>query len=261
MKVLFIGDVVGRPGRDAFFEMLPGLRALHGPFDFVIVNGENSADGRGITAKIMNEYFRAGVDVITSGNHIWDKREFLTTLDEETRVLRPLNYPPEVPGRGWGVFTGRNGHKLCVVSLQGRVFMPLTDCPFKAMDAVLEEIGALPVFVDFHAEATSEKRVMGHYLDGRVSVLVGTHTHVQTADEEILPGGTAYITDAGMTGAFCSSIGMTYESVLPKFLTSLPTRFEVAAEDQRLNGVVIEIDEESCRACDIRRISLRRGEI
>jgi len=261
MKILFIGDVVGRPGRDAFFEMLPGLRAVHGPFDFIIVNGENSADGRGLTTKIMKEYLHAGVDVVTSGNHIWDKREFVQVLDEEPCVLRPLNYPPEVPGRGWGVFTSPNGKKLAVVSLQGRVFMPLTDCPFKAIDAVLKEVPDVPVFVDFHAEATSEKRVMGHYLDGRVCALVGTHTHVQTADEEVLPGGAAYITDAGMTGAFHSSIGMTYESVLPKFLTSLPTRFEVATEDVRLNGVMIEVDEESCRAIDIKRLAYRFGEI
>ena len=261
MRILFTGDVVGRPGRDAFFSMLPRLRARKGPFDFVIVNGENSAAGRGLTEKVMNEFFDAGVDVITSGNHIWDKREFLPVLDAEPRVLRPLNYPAGVPGRGWGVFTSRSGAKLAVVSLQGRVFMPLIDCPFKAMDALLPQLGDVPVFVDFHAEATSEKRVMGLYLDGRVAALVGTHTHVQTADEEILPGGTAYISDAGMTGAFRGSIGMTYESVLPKFLTALPTRFEVAEEDVRYNGVVIDIDDEYGRACNIERLAFREGEI
>lgn len=261
MRILFIGDIVGRAGRDAFFAMFPRLRRLKGPFDFVIINGENSAAGRGITEKVMKQFFDAGVDGITSGNHIWDKKEFIPKLDEEPRILRPLNYPPGVPGRGWTILTSRSGRKLAVVSLQGRVFMPLTDCPFRAMDEVLKNIGEVSVFVDFHAEATSEKRVMGFYLDGRVAALVGTHTHVQTADEEILPGGTAYITDVGMTGAFRSSIGMTYESVLPKFLTSLPTRFEVAEEDVRLNGVVIDTDDEDGRACNIERLNLRKGEL
>ena len=261
MRILFTGDVVGRPGRDAFFSMLPQLRFCKGPFDFVIVNGENSAAGRGLTEKVMNQFFDAGVDVITSGNHIWDKREFMPLLDAEPRVLRPLNYPSGVPGRGWGVFNSRNGQRLAVVSLQGRVFMPQTDCPFKAMDALLSQLGNVPVFVDFHAEATSEKRVMGLYLDGRIAAIVGTHTHVQTADEEILPSGTAYISDAGMTGAFRGSIGMTYESVLPKFLTSLPTRFEVAEEDVRYNGVIIDIDDEVGCACNIERLAFRQGKI
>lgn len=261
MKVLFIGDIVGRPGRDAFFSMLPALRKLKGPFDFVLINGENSAAGRGITEKIMQEFFAAGVDGITSGNHIWDKRDFYPVLDSEERVLRPLNYPDGVPGHGCTVLTSRTGAKLAVVSLQGRVFMPPVDCPFRAMDKLLENIGDIPVFVDFHAEATSEKRVMGFYLDGRVSALVGTHTHVQTADEEILPRGTAYISDVGMTGPFRSSIGMTYESVLPRFLTSLPARFELADEDVRLNGVIVDIDEEYHAACGIERISYRAGEL
>ena len=166
-----------------------------------------------------------------------------------------------MPGRGWTILAGRNGKRLGVVNIQGRVFMPLTDCPFRAMDEVLPKLGDIPVFVDFHAEATSEKRVMGLYLDGRVSAMVGTHTHVQTADEEILPGGTAYISDVGMTGAFRSSIGMTYESVLPRFLTSLPAKFEVAQEDVRLNGVIVEIDDEDGRACGIERVAIRSGEL
>lgn len=261
MRIFFTGDIVGRPGRETFFSILPKLRTLKGPFDFVIVNGENSAAGRGITEKIMKEFFAAGVDGITSGNHIWDKKDFIPVLNEEPRVLRPLNYPENVPGHGWTILTGRKNQKLMVVSLQGRVFMPLVDCPFRAIDKVLDRAENIPVFVDFHAEATSEKRVMGFYLDGRISVMVGTHTHVQTADEEILPGGTAYITDVGMTGAFHSSIGMTYESVLPKFLTSLPTRFEVAEEDLRLNGVIVDIDDEDGRACNIERICYRVGEL
>ncbi len=261
MRILFIGDIVGRPGRDAFFTMLPKLRAAKGPFDFILLNGENSAAGKGITEKIMREFFTSGVDGITAGNHIWDKKEFMPILDGETRILRPLNYPENVPGRGWTILTSRGGKKLALVCLQGRVFMPLTDCPFRAMDKLLEKIKDIPIFVDFHGEATSEKRVMGHYLDGRVAAIVGTHTHVQTADEEILPSGTAYITDVGMTGAFRSSIGMTYDSVLPKFLTSLPTRFEVAEEDVRLNGVIIDIDDEDGRACNIERIQYRAGEL
>ena len=261
MRILFIGDIVGRPGREAFAAMLPELRAQRGPFDFVIVNGENSAAGRGITEKIMNEFFDEGVDGITSGNHIWDKKDFLPVLVEEPRIVRPLNYPAGVPGRGCAVLTGRNGQKLAIVSLQGRVFMPLVDCPFHAVDELLKTLGNIPVFVDFHAEATSEKRVMGFYLDGRVSAVAGTHTHVQTADEEILPAGTAYITDVGMTGAFRSSIGMTYESVLPRFLTSLPAHFVVAEEDVRLNGIVVDIDDEDGRACSIERLAYRAGEL
>lgn len=261
MRILFIGDIVGRPGREAFAAMLPRLRTLKGPFDFVIVNGENSAGGRGMTEKVMNEFFRMGVDGITSGNHIWDKRDILPVLDSEMRIVRPLNYPEGAAGRGVALLKGKNGKELVIVSLQGRVFMPLTDCPFRAMDRLLETLGDVPVLVDFHAEATSEKRVMGFYLDGRVSALLGTHTHVQTADEEVLPGGTAYITDVGMTGAFKSSIGMTYESVLPRFLTGLPSRFEVAEEDVRLNGVVVDLDDEDGRACGIERLACRSGEL
>ena len=261
MRILFIGDIVGRPGRDLFLDLLPKMRTEKAPLDFVIVNGENSAAGKGITVKIAEQFLSAGVDAITSGNHIWDKKDIFPMLDSEPRILRPLNYPKGVPGHGHAVITSKTGKRLAVVSLQGRVFMPLTDCPFKAMDELLPELGGIPVFVDFHAEATSEKRVMGHYLDGKVAAIVGTHTHVQTADEEILPLGTAYISDVGMTGAFYSSIGMTYESVLPKFLTSMPTRFEVSEQDPRLNGVLIDIDEEYGTATDIRRIVYRLGEL
>lgn len=261
MRVLFVGDVVGRPGRETLLNLLPKIRALKGPIDFTIVNGENSAAGKGITQKIVEQYLAAGVDVITSGNHIWDKRDIMPMLDQESRLLRPLNYPKGVPGHGYTIVTSKNSKKLAVVSLQGRVFMPLIDCPFKTIDELLPSLGDIPIFIDFHAEATSEKRVMAHYLDGRVSALVGTHTHVQTADEEILPSGTAYISDVGMTGSFYSSIGMTYESVLPRFLTSLPTKFEVGEKDLRLNGVLIDIDEEYGMATDIHRLAYKAGEL
>ena len=254
MRILFTGDVVGRPGRDAFFALLPRLRALKGPFDFVIVNGENSAAGHGLTEKIMNEFFSAGVDVLTSGNHIWDKREFLTVLDEEPRVLRPLNYPQGVPGHGWTVAVSRSGKKLAVVSLQGRVFMPLTDCPFKAMDALLPQLNDVPVFVDFHAEATSEKKAMGFYLDGRVTAVLGTHTHVQTADEAVLPNGTAYITDAGMTGAELSVLGVKSELAIEKIKYHAPVKFEESENPCFINGVVIDFDEHNGKANKIIRI-------
>ncbi len=260
MRILFVGDIVGSPGRRTFFALLPLLRRRWGPFDFTIVNGENAAAGRGITAKIAQELFDAGVDAVTSGNHIWDRKDFQDLLDQEPRVLRPLNYPDGVPGQGV-ICLNKGGKELVVVSLQGRVFMPSTDCPFRAMDQLLSQLRrSAPIFVDFHGEATSEKRVMGHYLDGRVAAMVGTHTHVATADEEILPGGTAYITDAGMTGAFRSSIGMTYDSVLPKFLTGLPSHFEVAQEDCRLCGVVVDVDDELGLAVDIRRLMVRLDE-
>ncbi|SMG21038.1 TIGR00282 family metallophosphoesterase [Dethiosulfovibrio salsuginis] len=260
MKVLFIGDMVGKPGRSITGQALPYLREHHGPFDFVIANGENAAAGRGLTAKVAEELFSTGIDCLTSGNHIWDKKEIYPILDQEPRILRPANYPPGCPGQGVSVIK-KGSLSLGVVSLQGRVFMPDIDCPFRCIDGILAELGDVPVFIDFHAEATSEKRVLGAYLDGRVSAFVGTHTHVQTADEEVLPGGTAYISDVGMTGSFASAIGMKLESVLPKFLTGLPSKFEVAEEDVRLNGVVVHIDDESGIALDIKRVVVKEAEL
>lgn len=254
MRILFVGDIVGRPGRKIFSDLLPLLRKEFSKIDFVIVNGENAAAGKGLTDKIMNELFAAGVDGITSGNHIWDRSDFFTVLDGEPRVIRPANYPPGCPGLGWTVLS-KNGMKLGLINLQGRVFMPDIDCPFRKADEVLETFADVPVLVDFHAEATSEKRVLGFYLDGRVSAFLGTHTHVQTADEEILPGGTAYISDVGMTGSFQSAIGMTLESVLPRFLTSLPSRFQVASDDLRLNAVIVDVDNETKKAVSIQRIA------
>jgi metallophosphoesterase (TIGR00282 family) len=256
MRILFVGDVFGRPGRTALASGLKELRAERWSFDFIVINCENAAAGLGMTEKVMNEMFDSGVDVMTSGNHIWDKKEFVPVLSLETRVLRPANYPPGAPGRGYGIFE-RNGHRLAVVNLQGRAFMPVLDCPFRTMDDILPTLGCNLIFVDFHAEATAEKVAMARYLDGKVSALIGTHTHVQTADETILRHGTAYLTDAGMTGAHGGVIGMKYDSVMPKFLTCTPSKFEVDDSDVRLQGVILDIDEETGRACDIRRIQLK----
>jgi len=254
MKILFIGDIVGKPGRKAAARLVPFLSREKGPFDFVIANCENAAGGKGMTEKIMEELFGMGIDALTSGNHIWDKKEFIPILEGEPRIVRPANYPPGTPGQGHCVIS-KKGKKLLILNLQGRVFMPPIDCPFRKAEEILADAGdSVPVIIDFHAEATSEKKTLGLYLDGKVSALLGTHTHVQTADEEILPGGTAYITDVGMTGPHLSAIGMEFDSVLEKFLTGLPARFEVASEGVRLNAVIVDIDEGTCLATDIQRI-------
>lgn len=241
MKVLIIGDIMGRPGRDALEEFLNKKRDN---YDFIIVNGENSAAGFGITPKISDEFFEMGVDVITSGNHIWDKKEIYPYLNENNSLLRPLNYPKGVPGFGYVIKDSKKGEKIAVVNIQGRVFMPEVDSPFDRIDEILDELKKITsnIIVDFHAEASSEKLAMGYFLDGRVSLVFGTHTHIQTADERILDRGTGFISDVGMTGAHDSIIGMTVETVLPKFLTSLPSRFEVATGNVKINGLELEID-------------------
>lgn len=254
MRICFIGDVMGRPGRKAVADLLPRLKSELGPFDFVIANTENAAGGFGLTEKVMHELFQSGIDIMTSGNHIWDKREFLSTLSEEPRMLRPANYPPSCPGRGCATYWSQSGKALFVINLQGRAFMVPIDCPFRTVDRILESNSIKSIFVDIHAEATSEKRAMGLYLDGRVSAVAGTHTHVQTSDEEILPNGTAYISDVGMTGGHGGVIGMKFESVLPKFLEGIPSKFELSETNVRLNAVVVDIDEESGRSLSIRRI-------
>ncbi len=243
MWVLCLGDVVGSPGRRAVREFLGRIRARR-DVDLVVANGENVAAGTGITEGAARELFDAGVDVLTGGNHIWDKREGLPLIRGEERILRPANYPPGVEGRGWGVFRGRSGTPYAVVSLAGRVFMGDMDCPFRRMDEVLPEIAraGAPVIVDFHAEATSEKRAMAFHLDGRVAALLGTHTHVQTADAQILPGGTGYITDAGMCGPCRSVIGMDSREVLRRFLLQVPVRFEVASGEAEVAGVFLDVD-------------------
>jgi len=263
VKLLFIGDIVGQPGRHAVRELLPRLREQH-VLDFVIANGENSAGGSGITPKTAAEIFSAGVDVITSGDHLWDQKEVMELLAGEKRFLRPLNYPAEVPGHGSGVFEAQSpGSKVkgprsvAVLNLQGRTFMqPQLDNPFPLAAGTVKRLREQTkiVFVDFHAEATSEKIALARFLDGQVSAVVGTHTHVQTADEQIFPGGTAYLSDAGFTGPHESVLGREIGPVVKKFLTAMPQRFEVAKNRVLLHGAVIEIDEATGRAVKIQRV-------
>lgn len=255
MRILFVGDVVGKAGREAVMQLVPRLRTTHRA-DVVIVNAENAAGGIGITREIAESMLRgAKVDVITLGNHAWAKRESHTYLDEEPRILRPSNYPPGVPGRGMGVFQTPQG-PLVVMVLQGRTFMDPTDDPFRMVDQLLDEAkrSTKAVFIDFHGEATSEKQAFGWYVDGRASAVIGTHTHVQTADERILTRGTAYLTDVGMTGPVDSVIGMKREIVIPRFTTLLPIRFEVADGPAKLCGVLIELDTTTGHATGITRI-------
>lgn len=258
MRLLFAGDVVGEPGRRVLSRHLPAVRDRF-RVDLVVVNAENVAAGFGVTDKIAASLFSEGVDVLTTGNHVWDKREALDLVAREPRLLRPHNYPAGTPGRGWVVVRGRTGERLMVVNVMGNVFMnPTLDCPFQCMDQVLRERPAdvKAVLVDFHAETTSEKMAMGWHLDGRVSAVLGTHTHVPTADERILPGGTAYISDVGMTGCYDSVIGMNRHKVLKRFVQKLPERLEVAEGPGTLNVVLVEIDGESGRAHSIQRLSL-----
>jgi metallophosphoesterase (TIGR00282 family) len=242
MRIFFIGDIVGAPGRRAVEELLPRVVDRH-LIDLVVANGENAAGGIGITPQVGEQLLNLGVDLLTSGNHIWKHKEILPYLDETDRLLRPANYPPDTPGRGWTVIETAIGEKAAIINLEGRVFMNPLECPFRTVDTIL---AALPpqvkiTLVDMHAEATSEKLAMGWYLDGRVSAVIGTHTHVQTADERILPKGTGYITDAGMTGPINSVIGMKKEVILDRFLSQRPQSFKVATQDIQLQGVVVHV--------------------
>jgi hypothetical protein len=263
LNILFIGDIFGRPGRMIVKERLAGLVKQY-RVDLVIANGENAAAGFGITAPLAEELFDLGIDVMTTGNHVWDKREIVDYFamadgnphSPARRLLRPANFPDKTPG--WGVYEGcKKGVPYAVLNLQGRVFMGSSEDPFRFVDRLLEQIKAKVVFVDFHAEATSEKIAFGWYLDGRVTCMVGTHTHVPTADETILPKGTAYITDVGMTGPYDSVIGVKKEIIVDKFLSGMPTRFEPATGDVRLCGVVVECDEKTGRASRIERLMLK----
>lgn len=254
MKVLMIGDIVGRPGRRAVKEHLPALRETL-KIDFVIANAENLAGGNGITRETAAELFACGVDALTGGNHIWDKKESYAYIDEETRLVRPANYPPGVPGAGYRIFEV-SGTKVGVVNLCGRVFMADLDCPFRKAEEILSELAPVTpvIIIDFHAEATSEKIAFGWFLDGKVSAIFGTHTHVQTADERILPGGTAYITDVGMTGPRDGVIGVRREAVIAKCITQLPRRFEVATGPYQLNACLVTLDPVTGKALTIARI-------
>lgn len=257
VKILFIGDIIGKPGRQALSRELDRLVDRH-CVDLVIVNGENAAGGFGLTTETVKELFDLGVHGITSGNHIWDKKEQVSLVLANPRILRPANYPEGAVGRGSMILTTPGGIKVGVLNLEGRIYMKNLECPFRTADREIELLRqeTAVIFVDFHAEATSEKAALGWYLDGRISALIGTHTHVQTADERILTQGTAYMSDAGMTGSFDSVIGIGKEEAIRKFLTQLPVKFEVPKKDIRLNGVVIGIDEVSGKALTIERIAV-----
>jgi metallophosphoesterase (TIGR00282 family) len=263
MKLLFIGDIVARTGRDLVRRSLPAIVERHA-IDVVLANGENAAGGAGITREITSELLKAGIHVITSGNHVFDKREVLEFIEGEPRLIRPANYPAAVPGAGSCVWRARDGTPVGVINVMGRVFMAPLDDPFSIVKqhvARVKEAGARIVFVDFHAEASSEKQAMGWHLDGEVTAVVGTHTHVQTADERVLPGGTAYLTDVGMTGPHDGVIGMERSGAVARFVTALPSRFEAAAGDPRLHAVVITADAATGRALDIQRLSLTPADL
>jgi metallophosphoesterase (TIGR00282 family) len=259
MKLLFIGDVVGKPGRRIVQDKLTSIIDIH-RVDYTIVNIENAAGGFGITPDVMGDFDDLPIDCFTSGNHIWDKKPGIAILESERHVLRPANYPEGVPGRGLHVGETAAGIKVATINLEGRVFMKALDSPFAVADSLLESLAGQirVVFVDFHAEATSEKQALGSYLDGRVSAVVGTHTHVPTADERVLPNGTAYQTDSGMTGPYDSVIGMRTDKVLKRFLDHMPHSFEVAKRDVRLAGTLIDIDESTGRALEVQRIMVAR---
>jgi metallophosphoesterase (TIGR00282 family) len=257
LRVLFVGDVVGKPGRKAISQLLPDFKK-ESNIDFCIANGENAAGGFGITSDVVEELLANGIDVLTSGNHIWDKKEIVKRIDGLPRLLRPSNYPDGVPGRGAITIRAADGVEIAVLNVAGRVFMPNLDCPFRVSEREIKKLrkSTPVVFVDIHAEATAEKIALGWFLDGLATAVIGTHTHVQTADERILPGGTAYISDAGMTGSFDSVIGVKKEHVLQRFLTQMPIRFEVAGGDLRISGVIVEADTESGKANRIERFQI-----
>lgn len=256
MKILIVGDVVGRTGRQAFDRYTRELRRSRN-IDLVIVNGENSAGGKGISRKALDELYRGGADIVTSGNHIWDNREIYGFIDDEPYLVRPANYPEGAPGKGWCIYPFRNVN-VAVINLAGRVFMPEMDCPFQKIEDILSDIGnQADIFIlDLHAETTSEKMAMGFYLDGRVQAVVGTHTHIQTADARILPKGTAYITDLGMVGPWNSVLGVKPDIIIRRFTSCMPVRFELAEGPAVYSALLVEIDTASGRAVRVERILL-----
>lgn len=261
MKILFISDIVGKPGRRAVRELLPKIVGDHN-IDVVIANGENAAGGFGLTQETTEELFKNHINVITSGNHIWDKKEFEEHIEDYQNLLRPANYPDIAPGKGSLLYPRNSGGFIGVINLMGRVFMPPVDCPFRAADREIEKLKAKTdiIIVDIHAEATSEKVALGWHLDGKVSAILGTHTHVQTADERVLPRGTAYISDVGMTGPLDSVIGIVIEGATKKFLTGIPHKFEVAKKNIWLQSVIIDIDDSTGKSNRIERLNVKLKE-
>ena len=257
MKLLCIGDVMGRPGREKLLQALPQLKRETGA-EFIIVNGENASGGKGLNRRGMEDLLTAGADVVTMGNHVWDNKEIFQFIDDEPRLVRPANYPAYCPGKEYGIYHCGSNERIAVINLCGRVFMPALDCPFAAVDSILEAVQNEVdyIIVDFHAEATSEKLAMAYYLDGRVSAVVGTHTHVPTADARILPQGTAYITDLGMTGVQESVLGIKSELIIHKFLTARPVKYEIAEGMAKLQGVWIELDDRSGKSLSITQINI-----
>lgn len=259
MNILCVGDIVGKPGRAALRDLIKPIKEREN-IDFSVINAENAAGGAGLTSRIAKQFRRFGCDVLTLGDHTWDQKELEEYLNETDFVIRPANFPEGAPGVGYCIKELESGLKVGVINIIGRVFMRFhIDCPFKALDKIVAEIKKETpiIIVDFHAEATSEKCAMGHFADGRVSAVFGTHTHIQTADETILPQGTAYITDLGMTGPYNSVIGQNKENIIRRFLTGLPFRFKVAEEDVRLCGIIVNIDDATGRALEIKRIQER----
>ena len=257
MRILIAGDVVGRPGRKAFGKYTKELRQKHN-IDIVIVNGENSAGGKGVSRKSLDELYAAGADIVTSGNHIWDNREVQGLIDDEPYLVRPANYPEGAPGKGWCLYPFK-AKNIAVINLSGRAFMPDMDCPFQKIDDILSEIGdqADIKILDFHAETTSEKMAMGFYLDGRVQVVVGTHTHIQTADERLLPNSTAYITDLGMVGPWNSVLGVKSDIIIKKFTSCMPVRFDLADGPAVYSAVIVEIDDATNKAVAVERLLIK----
>jgi metallophosphoesterase (TIGR00282 family) len=259
-KILLIGDIVGAPGRKAVEVALPKLIAQH-KIDFVVANAENAAGGSGLTPEIADELFSRGVDVITTGDHVWRQKEIVPRLETDNRILRPANYPKSASGKGYALVDAKNGVKVAVINVVGRIFMGSSNCPFETVNQIIEEISldTAVIVVDVHAEATSEKVAMGWFLDGRASAVFGTHTHVQTADETVLPGGTAFITDVGMTGPYDSVIGRAKDKVIAALTTSMPRHFDVAEGDIRLGGALVTVDSDTGRAKAIERVMERVG--